>query len=104
MNLLKPQKLNKGDTIATVSLSWGGAGDDGLLWRYNLGKKRLREEFELNVIEMPNTLKGSEYLYNHPEARAKDLMDAFANPDIKGIFSCIGGDESIRMLLFIDFF
>ena len=103
MNLIKPQKLNKGDTIATVSLSWGGAGDEGLLWRYNLGKKRLQEKFGLNVIEMPNTLKGSEYLYNYPEARANDLMDAFANTDIKGIFSCIGGDESIRMLPFIDF-
>jgi muramoyltetrapeptide carboxypeptidase LdcA involved in peptidoglycan recycling len=52
---------------------------------------------------MPNTLKGSEYLYQHPEERAKDLMDAFAKPDIKGIFSCIGGDESIRMLPYIDF-
>jgi len=103
MDLIKPQKLNKGDTIATVSLSWGGAGDETFLWRYNLAKKRLQEVFGLNVIEMPNTLKGSEYLYHHPEERAKDLMDAFANSDIKGIFSCIGGDESIRLLPFIDF-
>lgn len=43
---------------------------------------------------MENTLKGSEFIYNHPEERAKDLMNAFKDPSIKGIFSCIGGYES----------
>ena len=52
---------------------------------------------------MPNTLKGSDYLYKHPEERARDLMDAFTNSEIKGIFSCIGGDDSIRLLPYIDF-
>lgn len=103
MNLIKPQKLKKGDTIATVSLSWGGAGDPDLLWRYNLGKERLETEYGLKVIEMQNTLMGSEFVYNNPEKRAKDLMNAFKNPEIKGIFSCIGGDDSIRMLPYIDF-
>lgn len=76
MILIKPQKLKKGDKVATVSLSWGGAGDSDILWRYNAGKKRIQEELELNVVEMPNTLKGTEYLYNHPEKRAEDLMTA----------------------------
>lgn len=101
--LIKPQKLNRGDKIATVSLSWGGAGDTDLLWRYNLGKKRLQEQFGLEVVEMPNTLKGSDFLYHHPEKRAEDLMTAFSDVSIKAIFSCIGGDESIRMLPYIDF-
>lgn len=103
LNLKKPNKLLRGDKVATVSLSWGGAGDCDLLWRYNLGKKRLQEEFGLEVAEMPNTLKGSEYIYNHPEKRAEDLMKAFSDETIKGIFTCIGGDESIRMLPYIDF-
>lgn len=103
MNLIKPKKLNYGDKVATVSLSWGGAGDDDVLWRYNVGKKRLQEEFGLEVIEMPNTLKGSNYLYNHPEKRAEDLMQAFGDKSIKAIFSCIGGYESVRMLPYIDF-
>ncbi len=101
--LIRPPKLAKGDKVATVSLSWGGAGDAGLLWRYRLGKERLQHQFGLEVIEMDNTLKGSEYLYRHPEARAEDLMRAFSDPSIKGVFSCIGGDESIRMLPYIDF-
>lgn len=101
--LLKPQALKAGDTVATVSLSWGGAGDPEILWRYKQGVKRLEEVFGLKVIEMPHTLKGSDYIYNHPEKRASDLMEAFKNPDIKGIIATIGGIESIRMLPFIDF-
>lgn len=103
LNLTKPERLKPGDKVATVSLSWGGAGDEDLLWRYNLGKQRLEEDFGLIVVEMENTLKGSEYLYNHPEKRAADLMAAFSDPSIKGIFACIGGEESIRMLPYIDF-
>jgi muramoyltetrapeptide carboxypeptidase LdcA involved in peptidoglycan recycling len=43
------------------------------------------------------------YLYNHPEKRAEDLMMAFKKPSIKTIFSCIGGDESVRILPYIDY-
>jgi muramoyltetrapeptide carboxypeptidase LdcA involved in peptidoglycan recycling len=82
LNLKNPNKLSKGDKVATVSLSWGGAGDENLLWRYNLGKQRLQEEFGLEVIEMPNTLKGTDYIYNHPEKRAEDLMAAFKDKTI----------------------
>ena len=103
LKLIKPQGLKRGDKVATVSLSWGGAGDSDILWRYYQGKKRLEEEFGLQVIEMDNTLKGTEYLNNHPEKRAEDLMNAFKDSTIKGIFSCIGGEESIRLLPYIDF-
>lgn len=103
MNLTIPDKLKKGDKVAIVSLSWGGAGDAQLHYRYNLGKKRLEEEFGLIVVEMNHTLKGSEYLEKHPEHRAKDLMDAFSDKSIKGIFSMIGGDDTIRLLPYIDY-
>lgn len=102
MDLKKPDRLSSGDRIATASFSWGGAGDPDIRWRYQIGKKRL-EEFGLEVVELPHTLKGSEYVYNHPEERARDLMNAFRDPSIKGIFSCIGGDDSIRMLPYIDY-
>lgn len=101
--LITPQKLKKGDKIATISLSWGGAGDGDILWRYHAGKKRLEDVFGLHVVEMPNTLMGTKYLYEHPEKRAEDLMNAFSDASIKGIFSCIGGDDSIRLLPYIDF-
>lgn len=102
-NLLIPERLQKGDKVAAVSLSWGGAGDEGLLWRYQLGVERLRSVFGLDVVEMPHTLKGSAYVASHPEKRAEDLNQAFSDPSIKAVFSAIGGDDSIRMLPYVDF-
>lgn len=103
MKLIKPKRLKPGDIVASVSLSWGGAGDPEINWRYLQGKRRLEDLYGLKVVEMRTTLKGSKYVYNHPEERARDLMDAFKDPKIKGIFSCIGGDDSIRMLPYIDY-
>lgn len=101
--MIKPQKLKAGDTVAIVSLSSGMAGDEPFKHRYEQGKKRIEEEFKLKTITMPNALKGSEYLYNHPEARAKDFMDALKDKNIKGIICNIGGDDTIRLLPYIDF-
>ncbi|WP_047979803.1 S66 family peptidase [Ornithinibacillus contaminans] len=101
--LIKPQHLQPGDKVATISLSWGGAGDKELRWRYEQGVRRMEEIFGLEVVPMPNSLKGTDYLYNHPEARAEDLMTAFQDKDIKAIFSTIGGDDSIRLLPYIDY-
>ena len=96
MSLIKPEGLKRGDKVATISLSWGGAGDSDILWRYNQGKKRLEEDFGLQVVEMPNTLKGTDYVYNNPESRAEDLMMAFKDKSIKAIFSCIGGGKVLE--------
>ncbi|WP_407270792.1 S66 peptidase family protein [Radiobacillus sp. PE A8.2] len=103
MKLIKPNKLQPGDKVATISLSWGGAGDEQIRWRYEVGKQRLQSEFGLQVVEMPHTLSGSDFLYDHPEKRAEDLMLAFKDPSIKAIFSCIGGNESVRLLPYIDY-
>jgi len=100
--MIKPKKLEKGDTIAIVSLSSGMAGDKQFKHRYELGKRRI-EELGLNVVTMQNALKGSKFLYNHPEARAKDFMDAIKDRNIKAIISNIGGDDTIRILPYIDF-
>lgn len=103
INMIKPKKLNKGDKIAVVSLSWGGLGDDAFIHKFHIAKERLEKEFGLDVVVMPHTLKGSEYVYIHPEYRAKDLMDAFLDRTIKGIFCAIGGDDTIRTLPYIDY-
>jgi len=100
--LIIPHKLNKGDTIALISISGGRAGDEDMLPRYEEGKHRLSERFGLNVIETPNSLKGSSFLYEHPELRAMDLMWALKNPDVKGIVCNMGGDDSYRVLPYID--
>ena len=101
--LIKPKKLKPGDRVATVSPSWGGAGDSDLRWRYEQGVKRLEDVFGLKVIPMPNSLKGTDYLYQNPQSRAEDLMTAFKDEKIKGIIANIGGEDSIRLLPYIDF-
>ena len=100
--MIKPKKLKKGDKVAIVSLSSGLAGEEMFRHRYELGKKRL-EQLEFNVVTMKNALKGIEYLYNHPEKRAEDFMEAILDKDIKGIICNIGGDDTIRLLPYIDF-
>ncbi|MDF2803257.1 MAG: putative peptidase [Anaerocolumna sp.] len=101
--MIKPKRLKPGDKVAIVSLSWGGLGDEEFLHKYDIAKKRLEKEFNLEVIVMPHALRGSEFVYNHPELRAKDLMDAFRDNSIAAIFSSIGGDDTIRLIPHIDY-
>lgn len=99
-DLIKPKALKQGDKIATISLSWGGAGE--LLERYEFGKKQLQDIFGVEVLETKNALKPADWLYNNPQARAEDLMEAFSDPSIKGIISNIGGEDSVRILPYVD--
>ncbi len=96
----KPAKLNAGDTVAAVSSSWGGPGQ--FPHRYEAGKQQLAEAFDLRVVEMPNTCRSPEWVAQNPQARAADLMQAFADPKIAGVISTIGGDDSIRILPHLD--
>jgi muramoyltetrapeptide carboxypeptidase LdcA involved in peptidoglycan recycling len=98
--MIKPSRLYPGDKVATVSLSWGGPG--AIPGRYDAGVRQLEETFGLKVVEMPHTRAEDAWLQRNPKARAEDLMQAFADPAIKGIFSTIGGDDSIRILPYLD--
>lgn len=100
--MIKPKRLKKGDKIAIVSLSWGGLGDNNFIHKFYIAKDRLEKDFGLEIVCMPNALKGSEFLTQHPELRAKDLMDAFEDKSVSGIFCAIGGDDTIRTLPYID--
>jgi len=100
--MIKPERLRKGDKVAIVSLSRGMLGEVMFLHKFAIAKARL-EAYGLEVVAMPNALKGIDYLYRHPEARAQDLMDAFRDPQIKAVFNAIGGDDTIRLLPYIDF-
>ena len=99
----KPMHLQPGDKVAVVSTSSGSLGEPQLYHKYELAKARLEGSYGLRVVPMPHALKGREFVYRHPEARAQDLMDAFRDPEIKAVFNAIGGDDSIRMLPYLDF-
>lgn len=100
--LIKPKALKKGDTVALISISGGRAGDIDMLPRYHRGRERLEELFGINVIACPNSLKGSDYLYKHPEARAEDLIWALENTQVKGVIANMGGDDSYRVIPQVD--
>ena len=100
--MIKPKRLKQGDRVAVVSLSWGGLGDPDLIHKFHIAKERLEKDFGLEVICMPHALKGSEFVANHPELRARDLMEAFADDSIDAVFCAIGGDDTIRTLPYID--
>lgn len=103
MHWTKPKMLQKGDTVAAVSPSWGAAGAPDIHWKYRVGVRRLEKEFGLHVIAAPNALKPENELENHPELRASDINWAFQNPDIDAVFCNIGGNDSVRILPFVDF-
>jgi muramoyltetrapeptide carboxypeptidase LdcA involved in peptidoglycan recycling len=102
LSMIKPERLKKGDKVAIVSLSWGGLGDKELIHKYYIAKERLERDFGLEVVAMPNALKGSDFVYAHPELRAKDFMDAIKDNTIKAIFCAIGGSDSVRILQYMD--
>ena len=101
--MIKPERLKKGDKVAVVSLSNGLLGEPQFKHMQELGKKRLEEKFGLEVVFMPNSLKGREYLSEHPEKRAEDLMNAFKDKSIKAIICALGGLDTIRLLPYIDY-
>ena len=100
MNKVKPRMLRPGSRIAAISLSWGGPGT--LPYRYQIGKQQFEEEFGVTVIETEHALRDAVWLSKNPKARAEDLMAAFADETIDGIISTIGGEDSIRMLPYLD--
>ncbi|MCB9988575.1 MAG: LD-carboxypeptidase [Rhodospirillales bacterium] len=101
MKFIKPPKLKEGDTIAAVSPSWGGPGT--FPHRYEAGKRQFMEAFKVNVVEMPHTMRDADWLFRNPQARADDLMQAFSDFSINGIIATIGGEDSVRLIPWLDF-
>ena len=95
-----PSKLEKNDKVAILCLSRGLLGMPFCKHELDLGLKRLKA-MGLEPVIMPNALKDMEYLENHPEARAKDLKDAFMDDSIKGIICAIGGNDTYKTIPYL---
>ena len=68
-------------TIGIVSLSSGIIGEDFVKHEVDLGVQRLKD-MRLNPIFLPHSLKGLDFIKDHPEARAEDLIQAFHRHDL----------------------
>lgn len=95
----KPAKLNRGDTVAIVSPSWGGPSVFPHIYKNGL---KVLEEWGLKIKEFPTAKMDASFTRANPQVRAKDINDAFADPDVKAVFASIGGDDSVRILPFLD--
>lgn len=96
----KTKKLHIGDKVAIVSLSSGILGEAFVKHELDLGEKRLKE-LGLNPVFMENSLKGLDFISNHPELRAEDLKQAFADESIKLVLCAIGGTDTVRTLPYL---
>jgi len=100
MNLIKPQKLKKGDTIAIISPSGGLAAISP--HRLDKAIKFLKSE-GYKVKEFPCTRKINGWESAPAKERAKDIMDAFIDPEINAIICSIGGNTVNKTLKYLDF-
>ncbi len=100
MKFTKPQRLQAGDTIAVLAPCGGAA--HRFPWVYESGLKNLEKYFGLKIKECPTARKSADFLYKNPKARAEDINAAFADKTVKAIITAIGGDDSIRILPYIN--
>lgn len=97
--MTKPSKLHRGDVIGIVSPSWGGPSVFPHI--YENGLKNLKA-LGFEVKEFPTARGNAKYQYQNPKVRAEDVNAAFADKEVKGIITTIGGDDSVRILPFLN--
>ncbi|CAB4596613.1 MAG: LD-carboxypeptidase [Actinobacteria bacterium] len=97
--VVRPRRLQPGDTVAVVSTSWGGPHAFPAVYRAGLDAL---ERLGLVVREYPCTRRSASELRADPAARAADLTAAFVDPSVAAIVASIGGDDSARILRHLD--
>lgn len=86
--------------IGIVSLSSGVLGENFIKHEIEIGLKRLNE-YGIEVECLPNSLKGLDFVRNHPDCRVEDLLRAFSDDSIDMILCAIGGDDTYRLLPYL---
>ncbi len=100
MDYIKPRRLRTGDTVAVISTSWGGPHVFPHV--YDKGISTLRDLFGLRVKEYASTRMSPSELAANPRQRAADLNAAFADKSVSAVIASIGGDDSARILRYLD--
>ena len=88
--------VQPGDKVAIVSPSRGLP--EIFPGPYELGLRRLRDDFGLIPVEYPTT----RVLAASPQARATDLHAAWSDPSIRAVIATIGGDDQLTVLKHLD--
>ena len=99
MEFKKPKRLVEGDVVAVLSSSWGGPSL--FPGKFDKGIQEL-ESLGLRVKEFPTARMDAEELRANPKIRADDLCQAFSDTGVSAIIPSIGGDDSVRILDYLD--
>jgi muramoyltetrapeptide carboxypeptidase LdcA involved in peptidoglycan recycling len=93
--IVKPQRLQPGDTVAVLSPSWGGPA-------------RFPATFEAGIATLEGLgLRAREY----PSARSPgasiaervaDIHLAYSDPQVRAVIASIGGEDSVSLLAHLD--
>jgi muramoyltetrapeptide carboxypeptidase len=95
--MVKPKRLKPGDRIALLAPASPVTEEKLVLAIDSV------EFLELKPVVYPSATMSHGYLSGPDEARAADINNAFADPDINGIFCLRGGYGVSRILNLIDF-
>ncbi|MBQ4811323.1 LD-carboxypeptidase [Pseudoalteromonas luteoviolacea] len=97
--MIKPKPLKPGDNIAVLSPSTGLPSVFPHI--YESGIRNLNA-LGFNVVEFPTARMDIDEVFNNPKLRAQDLNRAFSDSNIHGIIATIGGNDSARVLKYLD--
>jgi muramoyltetrapeptide carboxypeptidase len=100
MRIIKPKKLQKGDTVAIISPS--NAVAEELRGQFDNGVKFL-ESLGLKVKIGKNALGRCYYSSGTVEERLSDIYEAFADKEVKAVIMSIGGNTANHLLDGLDF-
>lgn len=98
MKLIKPKKLQQGDTIGFLAVSGVINDQDGMLFA-----KKILEEKGYKIKISDTCFSQKDYLCAGDEERANALNSFFADDEIKAIICVRGGYGTIRILDKLDY-
>ncbi|WP_291515957.1 S66 peptidase family protein [Bdellovibrio sp. ArHS] len=97
-----PKPLKVGDTIGVFTPS-----SPGYSWNEGLfvnGIKNLeRVGFKVKLGSLTHARKSQGYRSGTPEERAQEFMSLIEDPEVQGLVSTIGGNNSSSLIPFLDF-
>jgi muramoyltetrapeptide carboxypeptidase LdcA involved in peptidoglycan recycling len=98
--MIRPPKLQPGDSVGIVSPSWGGAGKYPR--RFEQGVQQL-QTLGFKVKIGSHALNHLGFVSDTPQHRVDDLHRMFSDPQVKAIMAAIGGDHACHLLPLLDF-
>ena len=93
---VKPKALKEGDTVAIVAPASNLKSDYLKRGVSELEKLGFKVRYDADILSKDRYTAGSD------ERRARELMNAFADPEIKAVWAARGGYGSMRLLQRLD--